>query len=61
MLGNEYPEFWCEAQHCNATLDGSNPCIKSPRFLGTQNGGTESYKAVLGVGFPLRSTHIQLI
>ena len=33
----------------------------SPRILGTQNGGTEPYKAVLGMGFPLHKPYIQLI
>ena len=27
--------------------------VHSPKVSGTQNGGTEPYKAILGVGFPL--------
>ncbi len=33
----------------------------SPRISGTYNGGTEPYKAILGVGFPLHKPYIQLI
>ena len=35
--------------------------IWSPRISGTYNGGTEPYKAILGVGFPLQKPYIQLI
>ena len=33
----------------------------SPKVSGTQNGGAESYKAILGMGFPLHKPYIQLI
>jgi len=33
----------------------------SPRISGTYNGGTEPYKAILGLGFPLHKPYIQLI
>ena len=32
----------------------------SPEDSGTKNGDIEPYKAVLGVGFPLRKPYIQL-
>ena len=31
--------------------------LRVPRISGTQNGGTEAYKAVLGVGFPLHKPY----
>ncbi len=33
----------------------------SLRISGTQNGGTEPYKAIWGAGFPLHKPYIQLI
>ena len=33
----------------------------SPRISGASNGGTEPYKAILEVGFPLHKPYIQLI
>ena len=32
----------------------------SPKVSGTEHGGTEPYKAILGVGFPLHKPYIQL-
>ena len=31
----------------------------SSKILGTKNGGTVPYKAILGVGFPLHNPYIQ--
>ena len=35
--------------------------IQSPRLSATENGGTEPYKAILGVGVPVPKPYIQLI
>ena len=35
--------------------------VSSPNFSGASNGGTEPYKAILGVGFPLHKPYILLI
>ena len=35
--------------------------VLSPRVSGTQNGGTEPYNAILGMGFPLHKPYMQLI
>ena len=34
--------------------------MKSPKVSGTYNAGTEPYKAILGLGFPLHKPYIKL-
>ena len=48
MFWNTYACFFCIS-------------IKSPRISGTENGATESYKAILEVGFPLCKSYLQLL
>ncbi len=71
-LIDTYSEFQFQIQPFNL---GTDPHLKSTLVVGdgfwddgssaiisgTQNRGTEPYKAVLGTGFPLHKPYIQLI
>ena len=40
--------------------DSPEIVLNSPKVSGTKNAGTEPYRAILGVGFPLHKHYIQL-
>ena len=47
--------------HCQPMVNGKFWGVWPPGVSGTKNGGTEPYKAILGMGFPLQKPYIQLI